>query len=188
MLSQEGYEHRCRKPTCGHVERADDSSNRRCPKDGRVLLLRGGAEEEIRRQFPGGARVYWHLHPPFLRALGMKRKLRLGRWARPALSLLRALRRLRGTAVDPFGPSEVRRVERALIEEYRAMVLRALEMPSLHDAAVAIAELPIWCAATSPSSCATCSAFTSGRPRSAVRHGRATRPSLRADRNSWHLG
>ena len=105
-------------------------------------LLRGGAEEEIRRQFPGGARVYWHLHPPFLRALGMKRKLRLGRWARPALSLLRALRRLRGTAVDPFGPSEVRRVERALIEEYRAMVLRALEMPSLHDAAVAIAELP----------------------------------------------
>src|SRR5438552_6702784 len=38
--------------------------------------------------------------------------------------------------VDPFGPSEVRRVERALIEEYRAMVLRALEMPSLHDAAV----------------------------------------------------
>jgi len=43
--------------------------------------------------------------------------------------------------VDPFGPSEVRRVERALIEEYRAMVLRALEMPSLHDAAVAI-ELP----------------------------------------------
>ena len=44
--------------------------------------------------------------------------------------------------VDPFGPSEVRRVERALIEEYRAMVLRALEMPSLHDAAVGIAELP----------------------------------------------
>ena len=44
--------------------------------------------------------------------------------------------------VDPFGPSEGRRVERALIEEYRAMVLRALEMPSLHDAAVAIAELP----------------------------------------------
>jgi len=44
--------------------------------------------------------------------------------------------------VDPFGPSEVRRVERALIEEYRAMVLRALEMPSLHDAAVGIAERP----------------------------------------------
>ena len=47
------------------------------------LLLRGGAEEEIRRQFPGGARVYWHLHPPFLRALGIKRKLRLGRWRGP---------------------------------------------------------------------------------------------------------
>ena len=25
----EGYEHRCRKPGCGHVERADDNGNRR---------------------------------------------------------------------------------------------------------------------------------------------------------------
>src|SRR4051812_19077492 len=97
-----------------------------------------------------------------LRALGMKRKVRLGRWARPALSLLRAL-----------------------IEEYRAMVLRAREMPSLHDAAARSPSCPIWCAATRPSSCATCSALTSGRPRSAVEHGRATRPSLRANRNSW---
>jgi integrase len=36
----EGYEHRCRKPGCGHVERADDSANRRCPKDNRALWIR----------------------------------------------------------------------------------------------------------------------------------------------------
>jgi len=36
----EGYEHRCRKPGCGHVERADDSASRRCPKDNRALWLR----------------------------------------------------------------------------------------------------------------------------------------------------
>src|SRR3989441_4317049 len=36
----DGYEHRCRKPGCGHVERADDSANRRCPKDNRALWIR----------------------------------------------------------------------------------------------------------------------------------------------------
>jgi len=108
------------------------------------LLLRGGADPEIRKQFAGGARVYWHLHPPFLRALGMKRKLKLGRWARPALFLLRSLRRLRGTPLDPFGRTEVRKVERALIGEYRDLVLRSLETlsPSTGDAAAQIAELP----------------------------------------------
>ena len=36
----EGYEHRCRKARCGHVERAPDKTQRRCPKDGRALWLR----------------------------------------------------------------------------------------------------------------------------------------------------
>jgi len=108
------------------------------------LLLREGADPEIRKQFAGGARVYWHLHPPFLRALGMKRKLKLGRWARPALLLLRSLRRLRGTPLDPFGRTEMRKVERALIGEYRDLVLRSLETlsPPTGDAAAQIAELP----------------------------------------------
>src|SRR5713101_768174 len=33
----EGYEHRCRKPGCGHLELATEAANRRCPKDGRAL-------------------------------------------------------------------------------------------------------------------------------------------------------
>jgi indolepyruvate ferredoxin oxidoreductase len=108
------------------------------------LLLRGSADPEIRERFPDGARVYWHLHPPFLRALGLKRKLRLGRWARPALVLLRAMRRLRGTALDLFGRAEVRRVERALVAEYRDLVLRTLDLlsPATHEAAAQIAALP----------------------------------------------
>ena len=44
----EGYEHRCRKPTCGHVESADDSSNRRCP-----MLLLIIAIVELRRDATG---------------------------------------------------------------------------------------------------------------------------------------
>ena len=36
----DGYEHRCRKPGCGHVELASDDGNRRCPKDSRALWIR----------------------------------------------------------------------------------------------------------------------------------------------------
>ncbi|MGE5049778.1 MAG: indolepyruvate ferredoxin oxidoreductase family protein, partial [Deltaproteobacteria bacterium] len=108
------------------------------------LLLRGGAADEIRKQFPGGARVQWNLHPPMLRALGLRRKLKLGPWARPLLLALRAMRKLRGTALDPFRRAEVRKVERALIDEYRGMVQRALQAltPANYDLAVQIAELP----------------------------------------------
>src|SRR5467141_4877454 len=36
----DGYEHRCRKPGCGHVELTSDDGNRRCPKDNRALWIR----------------------------------------------------------------------------------------------------------------------------------------------------
>ena len=50
----------------------------------------------------------------------MKRKLKLGRWFDAGLPRCwRAMQRLRGTPLDPFGRAEVRRVERALIGEYR---------------------------------------------------------------------
>jgi indolepyruvate ferredoxin oxidoreductase len=51
---------------------------------------------------------------------------------------------LRGTALDPFGYAEVRRVERALIGEYRQLVETALVRlsPVTHGAAVTLAELP----------------------------------------------
>ena len=65
-----------------------------------------------------GARVQWNLHPPLLRALGMQKKLQLGRWSTPLLIGLRAARRLRGTPLDLPGYTKLRRAERALIREY----------------------------------------------------------------------
>ncbi|HEX9124870.1 MAG TPA: DUF6537 domain-containing protein, partial [Methylomirabilota bacterium] len=65
-------------------------------------------------------------------------------WFRPAFQALRAMKGLRGTALDVFGYARVRREERALVGEYRGLIERALESlsPATHDAAVALGELP----------------------------------------------
>jgi indolepyruvate ferredoxin oxidoreductase len=66
------------------------------------------------------------LHPPLLRALGRTHKLRLRASARPLFTGLRAARRLRGTALDPFGHTALRRLERALVDEHRELTRAAL--------------------------------------------------------------
>ncbi|MDI2030143.1 indolepyruvate ferredoxin oxidoreductase family protein [Saccharopolyspora sp. TS4A08] len=98
----------------------------------------------VREQWGAGARVSYRLHPPLLRALGMRRKIALGPWFRPVFRVLRGMRGLRGTPFDPFGRAHVRKVERELIGEYRRAVEEGL--PSLTDTtlpgAVELAELP----------------------------------------------
>jgi indolepyruvate ferredoxin oxidoreductase len=61
-----------------------------------------------------------------------------------AFATLVAMRRLRGTWLDPFGHTEVRCTERALITEYRKVVDTLLTGLSEgnHDLAVQIAALP----------------------------------------------
>jgi indolepyruvate ferredoxin oxidoreductase len=81
---------------------------------------------KITAEFGADAKVVYHLHPPVLRAMGMERKLQLGPWFDPAFKALRSMKRLRGTKADPFGRAEVRRVERALVGEYEALVTAAL--------------------------------------------------------------
>jgi indolepyruvate ferredoxin oxidoreductase len=101
-------------------------------------------ERALADQFPGGGELHYHLHPPMLRALGLEQKLELGAWFKPAFRTLYAMRRLRGTPLDPFGAAEVRRVERELIADYAARVKAAVEAltPELYERAVALAELP----------------------------------------------
>ncbi len=108
------------------------------------LHLDPDVQADIVATFGPSVRVQWNLHPPLLRALGLKRKIKLGSWFTPAFRLLRAMKGLRGTALDPFGRAEVRRVERALPGEYRAMIETALSRltPETHDLAVKIGELP----------------------------------------------
>jgi indolepyruvate ferredoxin oxidoreductase len=111
-----------------------------------VARLHLDAAERARREdaFGEDAKVRILLHPPLLRAMGLERKLGLGPWVLPLLRGLRASRRLRGTALDPFGRAHVRRVERELIGEYRALVDRALAGLDAGNANVVreLAELP----------------------------------------------
>jgi indolepyruvate ferredoxin oxidoreductase len=93
---------------------------------------------------PSEGATTWLLHPPALRARGLRHKIRLGNWSRPAMKALRSARRVRGTAFDLFGRTELRRIERELPGGY-ADAIRSI-LPKLAsqnlDAATAIARLP----------------------------------------------
>ncbi|HEX4224770.1 MAG TPA: indolepyruvate ferredoxin oxidoreductase family protein [Pseudonocardiaceae bacterium] len=101
---------------------------------------------DIRNAFGRDTRYSYRLHPPVLRALGMRRKISLGPWFRPGFRALYAMRGVRGRWFDPFGRTGVRKTERALVEEYRAAVLRAFTAPSPEPAVLTelaeLAELP----------------------------------------------
>ena len=99
---------------------------------------------DITAQFGEGARYSYRLHPPVLRSLGMTSKIGLGPWFRPGFRLLAAGRRLRGTAFDPFGRTQVRQTERSLVSEYQAVVGQLLSglTAANHALAVEIAGLP----------------------------------------------
>src|SRR5262249_43806766 len=91
------------------------------------LHLDAAVRAEIEAKWNGPVRLTWHLHPPLLRALGLKKKIRLGAWFTPAFRALSAMKRLRGTALDVFGYAPVRREERRLVEEYRGLIETTLE-------------------------------------------------------------
>jgi indolepyruvate ferredoxin oxidoreductase len=108
------------------------------------LHLRPALFETLAAQFGEEARISYRLHPPFLRYIGLKQKLSFGPWFKPIYRLLVVMRRLRGTPFDLFGYTEVRRLERALIGEYRRLIEAAL--PALtaenYSQAVDLANLP----------------------------------------------
>lgn len=109
------------------------------------LLLDEEFDAEVRRQFGEDATYRFRLHPPLLRALGLRRKLPFGRRWRPVFRLLHLARRVRGTWLDPFGRHPVRRAERRLISEYRSEIeslLPGLGAGVVVEDAVRIARLP----------------------------------------------
>jgi indolepyruvate ferredoxin oxidoreductase len=101
-------------------------------------------ERTLERDFGIGARYAFQLHPPVLAAMGLKNKISLGSWIKPGLKLLAAVRSVRGTWLDPFGRDELRRIERALIDEYTQAMVSALQRlsPANEEYVVKLAALP----------------------------------------------
>ena len=108
------------------------------------LNIDGQLQTALEEEFGPGTRAAWKLHPPVFRALGLRNKITLGPWFKPAFHMLYATRHLRGTPFNPFGTGKVRRMERDLIEEYIA-VLDEIDRHLTEDTyeiAIEIAQLP----------------------------------------------
>lgn len=108
------------------------------------LQLSSEFDEQVSGLFSQPRGRTYHFHPPLLRAMGLKRKLALGSWFRPALAMLRAMRGLRGGPLDVFGYLPSRREDRELSRWYRELVEVSLAdlTPGTYAAALEIAELP----------------------------------------------
>jgi indolepyruvate ferredoxin oxidoreductase len=100
--------------------------------------------DSMRAQVPGGEKLTYKLHPPILKALGRKKKIGMGPRSHVALRLLAKGKFLRGTLLDPFGHTHMRRIERQLVAHYEATIsylVQALTFDS-YDTAVGIASAP----------------------------------------------
>ena len=108
------------------------------------LHLEQAAALQVQNAVGDDVVVSWNLHPPILRAMGMKNKIRLGHWFTPAMRTLQAGKRLRGTPFDVFGYAKVRRMERALVTEYVDVVGKLCSKISADNVerAVELAKLP----------------------------------------------
>ncbi|MGD9988397.1 indolepyruvate ferredoxin oxidoreductase family protein [Pseudonocardia sp.] len=105
------------------------------------LLTDPAFEAALAAEVPGGTGMRYRLHPPALRAAGRSKKIAFGPWMRPVLRTLARGKALRSTPLDPFGRTAVRRLERALRDEYRATVrgLAAALTPDSLPTAVEVA-------------------------------------------------
>ncbi len=110
------------------------------------LIVDGGGDVEADEIGDGRGVRYRMLHPPVLAAMGVSRKLRLGPGWMPVFRLLRRLKFLRGTPFDPFGHTEMRRLERRAIAVYLDVVdtllARVTDEAENYDGLVELAEVP----------------------------------------------
>ncbi len=108
------------------------------------LSLDPATKLSIQAQFGEDARISYLLQPPFLRALGVKKKITFGPWFKFFFIVLKSARFLRGTKADLFGYAKVRKVERALIAEYRGAISDVCSTldASNYEQAIKIAGLP----------------------------------------------
>ena len=111
------------------------------------LYTDGKFEAALKAQFEDWDHLSFHMAPPLIAkpgADGRAKKVELGSWTFKALKTLAKFKGLRGGALDLFGRTEERRIERQLIRDYEALVdelLAGLSAEKL-DIAIKLARLP----------------------------------------------
>jgi indolepyruvate ferredoxin oxidoreductase len=108
------------------------------------LHLLPAFDEMLTRQYGSRPRRRYLLQPPFLKFVGIERKLAFGTWVRWIFRALVAIRCVRGTPFDVFGWTRHRRLERALVGEYRTQMQTALQHMAAdnYERIVALADGP----------------------------------------------
>ncbi len=112
------------------------------------LYSDGAFRANLARQFEGDYKIEINLAPPLVaerdETSGHLKKRTYGPWMLAAFGVLAKLKFLRGTKFDPFGRTEERRMERALIAEYEATLAEIVAnlTPANHGAAVGLASIP----------------------------------------------
>jgi indolepyruvate ferredoxin oxidoreductase len=111
------------------------------------LYTDGQFEAALKSQFDHWDGLRFHMAPPLLSkpgADGRIKKMVLGSWVWRGLRVLKHFKGLRGTPLDLFGHSAERRMERALIQEYEALVDTLLSKltPDTLELAIQLARLP----------------------------------------------
>ena len=111
-----------------------------------VARLLGDTRTKAEAEFDGDLKLTFHMAPPIFERIGAngrpvkreysERFMRLMPW-------LARMKSLRGTVLDPFGRSEERKTERALIAHYERDMDEVLTGGGALDAAIALARLPL---------------------------------------------
>ncbi len=98
--------------------------------------------KRVAAQFEGDYHLNFHLAPPVFNkpdpVTGVPKKSSYGPWMMKAFGVLAKMRKYRGTALDIFGRTEERRMERALIVEYEKLVDEILGNLSTQNYATAV--------------------------------------------------
>ncbi len=112
------------------------------------LYTNGAFRKKLERQFDGDYTLTFHMAPPLAARrdpqTGHLQKMTFGPWMMRVMRVLAGFKGLRGGALDIFGRTEERRMERRMIGEYEATIAAVLAelKPENHDIATAIAALP----------------------------------------------
>jgi indolepyruvate ferredoxin oxidoreductase len=106
------------------------------------LYTDGEFMKRVAAQFEGDYKLRFHLAPPLTNTpdekTGEAKKSSYGPWMMSAFRVLAKMKGLRGTALDIFGKTAERRMERQLITDYEALIAELLPHLAAHNHAIAV--------------------------------------------------